>query len=38
MIELMIKYFGHTGALDRVREQWKQLTPRKLLPGPVAFS
>ena len=23
----MIKYFGQSGAVDRVREQWKQLTP-----------
>ena len=36
--ELMIKYFGQTGAVDQVRELWKQLTPHKMQPGPVTIS
>ena len=38
VMSLMIKYFGQTGAVDRVRELWKQLTPHKLQPGPVTIS
>lgn len=26
------------GVVDRIRELWKQLTPRGLQPGPLAFS
>ena len=36
--ELIVKYFGQMGVVDRVRELWKQLTPRGLQPGPLAFS
>ena len=36
--ELMIKCFGQTGAVDRVRELWKQLTSHKLQPSPVTIS
>ena len=35
---LMVKYFGQMGVVDRVRELWKQMTPRGLQPGPLAFS
>ena len=35
---LMVIIFGQLGVVDRIRKLWKQLTPRGLQPGPLAFS